>query len=74
MFHIGETFVTRKVTRAVAKISLGQQELLELGNLDAKRDWGHAKDYVEVRKIWKHDNGYVEIRLMRNLETYLRLY
>ena len=44
----GETFVTRKITRAVAKITLGQQELLELGNLDAKRDWGHAKDYVEV--------------------------
>ena len=45
---LGETFVTRKITRAVAKISLGQQETLELGNLDAKRDWGHAKDYVEV--------------------------
>ena len=44
----GETFVTRKITRAVAKISLGQQQLVQLGNLDAKRDWGHAKDYVEV--------------------------
>lgn len=44
----GETFVTRKVTRAVAKISLGQQELVELGNIDSKRDWGHAKDYVEA--------------------------
>ncbi|KAG1660293.1 GDP-mannose 4,6 dehydratase [Nymphon striatum] len=44
----GETFVTRKVTRAVAKISLGQQESLSLGNLDAKRDWGHARDYVEA--------------------------
>ena len=43
----GETFVTRKITRAVAKISLGLQENLHLGNLDAKRDWGHAKDYVE---------------------------
>ncbi len=43
----GETFVTRKITRAVAKISLGLQENLYLGNLDAKRDWGHAKDYVE---------------------------
>ena len=41
--------MTRKITRAVAKISLGQQECVELGNLDAKRDWGHAKDYVEVR-------------------------
>jgi GDPmannose 4,6-dehydratase len=44
----GETFVTRKITRAVAKISLGLQETLFLGNLDAKRDWGHAKDYVEA--------------------------
>jgi GDPmannose 4,6-dehydratase len=43
----GETFVTRKITRAVAKIALGFQEILYLGNLDAQRDWGHAKDYVE---------------------------
>ncbi len=43
----GETFVTRKITRAVAKIKLGLQDTLYLGNLDAKRDWGHAKDYVE---------------------------
>jgi GDPmannose 4,6-dehydratase len=43
----GETFVTRKITRAVAKIKLGLQNTLHLGNLDAKRDWGHAKDYVE---------------------------
>ena len=43
----GETFVTRKITRAVAKIALGLQDVLYLGNLDAKRDWGHAKDYVE---------------------------
>jgi len=43
----GETFVTRKITRAVAAISLGLQEKLYLGNLSAKRDWGHAKDYVE---------------------------
>lgn len=44
----GETFVTRKVTRAVAQIALGKQDILKLGNLDAKRDWGHAKDYVEA--------------------------
>ena len=44
----GETFVTRKITRAVAHISLGLQDKLFLGNLDAKRDWGHAKDYVEA--------------------------
>jgi GDPmannose 4,6-dehydratase len=43
----GETFVTRKITRAVAKIALGQQSKLYLGNLSAERDWGHAKDYVE---------------------------
>jgi GDPmannose 4,6-dehydratase len=43
----GETFVTRKITRAVAAISFGQQDKLYLGNLDAKRDWGHARDYVE---------------------------
>lgn len=43
----GETFVTRKITRAVAKIHLGLQEKVYLGNLDAQRDWGHAKDYVE---------------------------
>ena len=43
----GETFVTRKITRAAVKIKLGVQEKLYLGNLDAKRDWGHAKDYVD---------------------------
>jgi GDPmannose 4,6-dehydratase len=46
----GETFVTRKITRAVAAIKLGQQDQLFLGNLDAKRDWGHAKEYV--RGMW----------------------
>lgn len=44
----GETFVTRKITRAVARIGLGIESVLYLGNLDAKRDWGHAKDYVEA--------------------------
>merc|ERR1719513_438622 len=43
----GNTFVTRKITRSVAKIHLGLQEYVTLGNLDSKRDWGHAKDYVE---------------------------
>ena len=46
----GETFVTRKITRATSKIALGLQDQLYLGNLDAKRDWGHAKDYV--RMMW----------------------
>jgi len=45
----GETFVTRKITRALARIKLGLQDCFYLGNLDAKRDWGHAKDYVEVQ-------------------------
>jgi GDPmannose 4,6-dehydratase len=47
----GETFVTRKITRAVAKIALGLQKDLYMGNLDAQRDWGHAKDYVEA--MWR---------------------
>lgn len=47
----GETFVTRKITRAVAKIAQGMQSKLFLGNLDAERDWGHAKDYVEA--MWR---------------------
>lgn len=46
----GENFVTRKVTRGVAKITLGQLSVLELGNLDARRDWGHARDFV--RAMW----------------------
>lgn len=47
----GETFVTRKITRAAAKIALGLQEKMFIGNMDAKRDWGHAKDYVEA--MWR---------------------
>jgi GDPmannose 4,6-dehydratase len=47
----GETFVTRKITRAVAKIALGMQDKLFMGNLDAQRDWGHAKDYVDA--MWR---------------------
>jgi len=45
----GETFVTRKITRALARIKLGLQDCVYLGNLDAKRDWGHARDYVEMQ-------------------------
>jgi GDPmannose 4,6-dehydratase len=45
----GETFVTRKITRALARIKLGLQECLYLGNMDAKRDWGHARDYIEMQ-------------------------
>lgn len=54
----GETFVTRKITRAVAHISLGLQEKLYLGNLDAKRDWGHARDFVDAQwRILQHDDA-----------------
>ena len=53
----GETFVTRKITIAVANILKGNQDVLELGNLDAKRDWGHAKEYVEAQwRILQKDN------------------
>jgi GDPmannose 4,6-dehydratase len=45
----GETFVTRKITRALARIKLGLQDCLFLGNLDSKRDWGHARDYIEMQ-------------------------
>jgi GDPmannose 4,6-dehydratase len=45
----GETFVTRKITRALARIKLGLQDCLYLGNLNARRDWGHARDYVEMQ-------------------------
>ncbi|MEO1576133.1 MAG: GDP-mannose 4,6-dehydratase, partial [Pseudomonadota bacterium] len=45
----GETFVTRKITRALARIKLGLQDCLFLGNMNAKRDWGHARDYVEMQ-------------------------
>ncbi|MFM5949568.1 MAG: GDP-mannose 4,6-dehydratase [Novosphingobium sp.] len=54
----GETFVTRKITRAAAAIALGQQEVLYLGNLDARRDWGHAREYVEgMWRIVQQDEG-----------------
>jgi GDPmannose 4,6-dehydratase len=53
----GETFVTRKITRAVSRIALGLQDKFFIGNLDAKRDWGHAKDYVRMMwMILQHDN------------------
>lgn len=52
----GENFVTRKISRSVAKIHLGQQDSFSLGNLDSKRDWGHARDYVEV----KHTDAHAE--------------
>lgn len=54
----GETFVTRKITRAVARIHLGMQDKLFLGNIDAQRDWGHAKDYVDAMwRMLQHDEA-----------------
>ena len=54
----GETFVTRKITRAAARIKLGLQKKLYLGNLDARRDWGYAKDYVEAMWLMlQHGQG-----------------
>ena len=53
----GETFVTRKITRALARISLGTQDCLYLGNMDAKRDWGHAKDYVRMQWLMLQQEG-----------------
>lgn len=52
----GETFVTKKITQAVAKIHKGQQEIIELGNLDSKRDWGYAKEYVEMMWLMLQHN------------------
>ncbi len=53
----GETFVTRKITRAMARMYLGLQECLYLGNLEAKRDWGHARDYVEMQWLMLQQDG-----------------
>ncbi|SMC76579.1 GDPmannose 4,6-dehydratase [Desulfocicer vacuolatum DSM 3385] len=53
----GETFVTRKITRALARIFLGLKKFVSLGNLDAKRDWGHAKDYVEMQWLMLQQNN-----------------
>ncbi|MGI9286452.1 MAG: GDP-mannose 4,6-dehydratase [Pseudomonadales bacterium] len=53
----GETFVTRKITRALSNIAMGLQDRLYLGNLDAKRDWGHAKDYVEMQWLMLQQNA-----------------
>lgn len=66
----GREFVTRKITDAVAKIHLGKAELLELGNLDAKRDWGFAKDYVEgMRLMLQHDQPDTFVLATNRTET-----
>lgn len=68
----GETFVTRKITRAAAKIVLGMQDKLYLGNLDAQRDWGHAKDYVEA--MWRilQQNEAEDFVIATGKTTYVR--
>ena len=68
----GETFVTRKITRAAARIVLGMQETLYLGNLDAKRDWGHAKDYVEGMWLMLQQENAEDFVLATGITTKIR--
>jgi GDPmannose 4,6-dehydratase len=68
----GETFVTRKITRAVAAIALGLQEKLYLGNLDAQRDWGHAKDYVEAMWLMLQQEKPEDFVIATGVTTYVR--
>ncbi len=68
----GETFVTRKITRAVARIALGLQDTLYLGNLDAQRDWGHAKDYVEGMWLMLQQEKAEDFVLATGITTYIR--
>ncbi|MBC7473184.1 MAG: GDP-mannose 4,6-dehydratase [Candidatus Sericytochromatia bacterium] len=73
----GETFVTRKITRAVAKIVLGLQDKLYLGNLNSKRDWGHAKDYVEAMYLMlqqdKADDYVIATGVTTEIRDFVRL-
>jgi len=68
----GETFVTRKITRGVAKIALGLQQTIFLGNLDAKRDWGHAKDYVEAMWLMLQQDKAEEFVIATGITTNIR--
>ncbi|MBC8110413.1 MAG: GDP-mannose 4,6-dehydratase [Verrucomicrobia bacterium] len=68
----GETFVTRKITRAVARIALGLQEKLYLGNLNAQRDWGHAKDYVEAMWLMLQQDKPEDFVIATGKTTYVR--
>ncbi len=73
----GETFVTRKITRAAAKIALGMQDKMYLGNLSAKRDWGHAKDYVEAMYLMmqqeKPDDYVIATGITTEVREFVRL-
>lgn len=68
----GETFVTRKITRALARIKLGTQDCLYLGNLDAKRDWGHAKDYVVMQWMMLQQNHPEDFVIATNQQKSVR--
>lgn len=68
----GETFVTRKITRGVAMIALGQKETIYLGNLNARRDWGHAKDYVEGMWLMLQQSNPEDYVLATGVTTYIR--
>jgi len=68
----GETFVTRKITRGVSKIALGLQDKLFLGNLDAQRDWGHAKDYVEAMYLILQQPEPEDFVIATGITTYVR--
>ncbi|MBS1643307.1 MAG: GDP-mannose 4,6-dehydratase [Bacteroidetes bacterium] len=68
----GETFVTRKITRAVAKIALGMQKTLYLGNLDSQRDWGHAKDYIEGMWLILQQEKPEDFVLATGITTHIR--
>jgi GDPmannose 4,6-dehydratase len=68
----GETFVTRKITRAASKIALGMQDKLYVGNLNAQRDWGHAKDYVEAMYLMLQQNEPEDFVIATGVTTYVR--
>ena len=68
----GETFVTRKITRALAKISLGLQDCVYLGNLDALRDWGHARDYVEMQWLMLQQDAPEDFVIATGYQTSVR--
>ena len=68
----GETFVTRKITRAASKIVLGMQDKLFLGNLNSQRDWGHAKDYIEAMWLMLQQNTAEDFVIATGKTTYVR--
>lgn len=68
----GETFVTRKITRAAARIAMGLQDKLYLGNLDAQRDWGHAKDYIEAMYLMLQQEKAEDYVVATGITTYVR--